>query len=109
LDRFIYWLALGTITVIRQLPLALCFVLGQVIGAFWRSSESVKVGLFDSAAYPTSRSSFDNTDCTVLFTDGSVKCIRPEENEFGRDALVSTFLRYEDLPAEKRRRLEKGG
>jgi lipopolysaccharide heptosyltransferase II len=34
LDRLIYWLALGAITVIRWLPLAVCFVLGQVIGAF---------------------------------------------------------------------------
>jgi heptosyltransferase II len=33
-DRLIYWLALGAVTVIRQLPLAVCFVLGQVIGAF---------------------------------------------------------------------------
>ncbi len=34
MDRLIYWLALGAITVIRRLPLAVCFVLGQVIGAF---------------------------------------------------------------------------
>ena len=34
MDRLTYWLALGAITVIRQLPLAVCFVLGQVIGAF---------------------------------------------------------------------------
>jgi heptosyltransferase II len=33
LDRLIYWLALSGITVIRLLPLKLCFVLGQVIGA----------------------------------------------------------------------------
>ena len=33
-DRLIYWLALGAITVIRRLPLAVCFVLGQAIGAF---------------------------------------------------------------------------
>jgi lipopolysaccharide heptosyltransferase II len=33
LDRLIYWLALGAITVIRRLPLKVCFVLGQVIGA----------------------------------------------------------------------------
>lgn len=33
LDRLIYWLALGAVTVIRRLPLAVCFVLGQVIGA----------------------------------------------------------------------------
>ena len=34
MDRLTYWLALGAITVIRQLPLAVCFVLGQAIGAF---------------------------------------------------------------------------
>ena len=33
LDRLTYWLALGAITVIRRLPLPVCFVLGQVIGA----------------------------------------------------------------------------
>ena len=33
MDRLIYWLALGGITVIRLLPLKLCFVLGQLIGA----------------------------------------------------------------------------
>jgi heptosyltransferase-2 len=32
LDRIIYWLALGVITVIRRLPLAVCFALGQLIG-----------------------------------------------------------------------------
>ncbi|HEU4679253.1 MAG TPA: lipopolysaccharide heptosyltransferase II [Terrimicrobiaceae bacterium] len=34
MDRFIYWLAAGAIAVIRRLPLSVCFVLGQVIGAF---------------------------------------------------------------------------
>ena len=33
LDRLTYWVALGAITVIRRLPLAVCFVFGQVIGA----------------------------------------------------------------------------
>ena len=33
LDRLIYWLALGAVSVIRHLPLAVCFVLGQFIGA----------------------------------------------------------------------------
>ena len=33
MDRLIYWLALGAITVIRHPPLAVCFVLGQLIGA----------------------------------------------------------------------------
>src|SRR4029077_817604 len=33
LDRLTYWLALGAITVIRHLPLAVCFLLGQVLGA----------------------------------------------------------------------------
>jgi hypothetical protein len=59
------------------------------------------LGLFDSAAYPTSRSSFDNADCIVLFTDGLYELYSPQGNEFGRSALVSTFLRYEDLSAEK--------
>jgi heptosyltransferase II len=33
MDRLIYWLALGAVSVIRRLPLKACFVLGQVIGA----------------------------------------------------------------------------
>ena len=33
LDRLTYWLALGAITVIRRLPLSICFVAGQVVGA----------------------------------------------------------------------------
>lgn len=33
LDRLTYWLALSAITVIRHLPLAVCFVLGQAVGA----------------------------------------------------------------------------
>lgn len=33
LDRIIYWLALGVITVIRRLPLGVCFALGQFLGA----------------------------------------------------------------------------
>jgi lauroyl/myristoyl acyltransferase len=33
LDRLTYWLALSVITVIRHLPLAVCFVLGQAVGA----------------------------------------------------------------------------
>src|SRR4029077_20041052 len=35
LDRLTYWLALGAITVIRWLPLKVCFLLGQVIGRFF--------------------------------------------------------------------------
>ncbi|HEU4679511.1 MAG TPA: hypothetical protein VFS35_08330, partial [Terrimicrobiaceae bacterium] len=33
LDRFIYWLALGAIALMRHLPLAVCFVFGQCAGA----------------------------------------------------------------------------
>ena len=58
------------------------------------------LGLFDSAAYPTSRSSFDNADCIVLFTDGLYDVYSPQGNEFGRSGLISSFLRYKDLPAE---------
>jgi lauroyl/myristoyl acyltransferase len=32
-DRLIYSVALGAITAIRHLPLAVCFVLGQLVGA----------------------------------------------------------------------------
>jgi lauroyl/myristoyl acyltransferase len=33
LDRLTYWLALGVITMIRRLPLAVCFVVGAVLWA----------------------------------------------------------------------------
>ena len=33
LDRFVYFLALGLISVIRRLPLGVCFALGQAVGA----------------------------------------------------------------------------
>lgn len=33
LDRLIYWLALSVITVIRRLPLGVCFAVGQFLGA----------------------------------------------------------------------------
>ena len=59
------------------------------------------LGLFDSATYPTSHSSFDDADCIALFTDGLYEVCSPQGNEFGRSALVSTFLRYKDLHAEK--------
>lgn len=32
-DRIIYWLVLGVVTVIRCLPLSVCFVGGQIVGA----------------------------------------------------------------------------
>ncbi|HEY5706031.1 MAG TPA: SpoIIE family protein phosphatase [Terrimicrobiaceae bacterium] len=59
------------------------------------------LGLFDSATYPVSRSSFDDADCIALFTNGLYKVHSPQGNEFGRSALVSTFLRYKDLHAEE--------
>ncbi len=32
LDRLVYWLALGVVTIVRSLPLAICFAFGQAIG-----------------------------------------------------------------------------
>ena len=66
-----------------------------------RGKAGPALGLLDSAAYPTSRSSFDNSDCMVLFTDGLYDVYSPQGNEFGRSGLISSFLRYANLPAEK--------
>ena len=32
LDHLVYWLALGVVTIVRSLPLAICFAFGQAIG-----------------------------------------------------------------------------
>ena len=37
----------------------------------------------------------------VLFTDGLYDVYSPQGNEFGRSGLISSFLRYANLPAEK--------
>jgi phosphoserine phosphatase RsbU/P len=59
------------------------------------------LGIFDSASFPTSRISFDNGDCIVLFTDGIFEVYSPEGKEFGKEALVSAFQRYANLPADQ--------
>jgi len=66
-----------------------------------RKQNGPALGIFDSAAFPTSRLPFDNGDCIVLFTDGIFEVYSPEGKEFGKEALVSTFHRYANLPANQ--------
>ena len=64
-----------------------------------RKQNGPALGIFDSAAFPTSRAPFDSGDCVVLFTDGIFEVYSPEGKEFGKEALVSTFHRHASLPA----------
>ena len=66
-----------------------------------RKQSGPALGIFDSASFPTSRAPFDNGDCIVLFTDGIFEVYSPEGKEFGKEALVSTFHRYANLPANQ--------
>ncbi len=66
-----------------------------------RKQNGPALGIFDSASFPTSRVPFDNGDCIVLFTDGIFEVYSPEGKEFGKEALVSAFLRYANLPADQ--------
>jgi sigma-B regulation protein RsbU (phosphoserine phosphatase) len=59
------------------------------------------LGIFDSAKFPTSRAPFDQGDCIVMFTDGIFEVYSPEGQEFGKEALFSTFLRHASLPASE--------
>ncbi len=66
-----------------------------------RKQNGPALGIFDSASFPTSRIPFDNGDCIVLFTDGIFEVYSPEGKEFGKEALMSTFKRYANLPADQ--------
>ncbi len=66
-----------------------------------RKQNGPALGIFDSTSFPTSRVPFDNGDCIVLFTDGIFEVYSPEGKEFGKEALVSAFLRYANLPADQ--------
>jgi sigma-B regulation protein RsbU (phosphoserine phosphatase) len=66
-----------------------------------RKQNGPALGIFDSAAFPTSRAPFDSGDCVVLFTDGIFEVYSPEGKELGKEALISTFLRHASLPADQ--------
>ncbi|HEU4680089.1 MAG TPA: PP2C family protein-serine/threonine phosphatase, partial [Terrimicrobiaceae bacterium] len=59
------------------------------------------LGIFDSASFPTSRAPFEEGDCIVIYTDGIFEVFSPDGKEFGRDALISTFLKNARLPANE--------
>jgi phosphoserine phosphatase RsbU/P len=83
-------------------PLRICRKTGTVEPlSRERKENGPALGIFNSAAFPTSRAPFDSGDCVVLFTDGIFEVYSPEGNEFGKEALLSAFHRYADLPANK--------
>jgi serine phosphatase RsbU (regulator of sigma subunit) len=59
------------------------------------------LGLFDEVNYTTSRSTFEQNDCILLFTDGIYEVESPEGEQFGMDAVISSVRSHADLPAEK--------
>jgi len=46
-------------------------------------------------------SPFERDDCIVLFTDGLYEVDSAEGEEFGLDALLSSFRRHVNLPAQR--------
>ncbi|MBV8142193.1 MAG: SpoIIE family protein phosphatase [Verrucomicrobia bacterium] len=59
------------------------------------------LGLFDGVNYPTSRSTFEQNDCILLFTDGLYEVESPEGRQFGLEAVISSLQSHAHLPAEK--------
>jgi phosphoserine phosphatase RsbU/P len=83
-------------------PLRICRNRGSVEPmSTERKQNGPALGIFDSATFPTSRIPFDSGDCIVLFTDGIFEVYSPEGKEFGKEALVSTFHRFANLPANQ--------
>ncbi|HET7239505.1 MAG TPA: SpoIIE family protein phosphatase [Terrimicrobiaceae bacterium] len=66
-----------------------------------REQNGPALGIFDSALFPTSRAPFEEGDCIVIYTDGIFEVFSPEGREFGREALMSTFLKNAKLPANE--------
>ncbi|HEY5706011.1 MAG TPA: SpoIIE family protein phosphatase [Terrimicrobiaceae bacterium] len=83
-------------------PFRICRKTGTVeLMSSERKQTGPALGLFDSAAFPTSRAPFESADCVVLFTDGIFEVYSPEGKEFGREALFSTFRRHVNLPTDQ--------
>jgi sigma-B regulation protein RsbU (phosphoserine phosphatase) len=66
-----------------------------------REQNGPALGIFDSASFPTSRAPFEEGDCIVAYTDGIFEVFSPDGREFGREALMSTFLKNAKLPANE--------
>jgi sigma-B regulation protein RsbU (phosphoserine phosphatase) len=66
-----------------------------------RKQNGPALGIFDSALFPTSRAPFEEGDCIVIYTDGIFEVFSPEGREFGKEALMSTFLKNAKLPANE--------
>lgn len=59
------------------------------------------LGLFDDLNYSTFRSTFEQNDCILLFTDGLFEVESPEGEQFGLEAVISSLQAHANLPAEK--------
>jgi phosphoserine phosphatase RsbU/P len=59
------------------------------------------LGLFDDVNYSTSRSTFEQNDCILLFTDGIYEVESPEGAQFGLEAVISSLKSHANLPAEE--------
>ncbi len=66
-----------------------------------REQNGPALGIFDSALFPTSYAPFEEGDCIVIYTDGIFEVFSPDGREFGREALMSTFLKNAKLPANE--------
>ncbi len=58
------------------------------------------LGLFDEVNYATTRSTFEQNDCILLFTDGLYEVESPAGDQFGMEAVISSLETHADLPAE---------
>jgi sigma-B regulation protein RsbU (phosphoserine phosphatase) len=59
------------------------------------------LGLFDEINYSTSRASFEQNDCILLFTDGLYEVDSPGGEQFGLGAVISSLQSHANLPAEQ--------
>jgi sigma-B regulation protein RsbU (phosphoserine phosphatase) len=66
-----------------------------------RQQNGPALGIFDSASFPTSRAPFDEGDCIVIYTDGIFEVYSPDGKEFGKEALLASFLKHANLPANE--------
>jgi serine phosphatase RsbU (regulator of sigma subunit) len=66
-----------------------------------REQNGPALGIFDSASFPTSYAPFEEGDCIVLYTDGIFEVFSSDGREFGREALMSAFLKNAKLPANE--------
>ena len=69
-------------------------------GTFEFNFPECGLGLFDEVNYATARSTFEQNDCILLFTDGLYEVESPDGEQFGMEAVISSLETHADLPAE---------